>query len=96
MWTASIRRQGMWLETISSALLGMLYCQLFIQDSLHITVWRPPATTGGEVMHPLLYSLIDEAVTMSNSETAEVQGEATARREQCGYIVHNLQHLGSN
>lgn len=44
-------------------------------------------------LHSLLYWRIDETVTINNSETAEVQGEATARREQCGYIVHNLFHF---
>lgn len=40
-------------------------------------------------LHSLLCRRIDEAVAINNSETVEVQGEATARREQCGYIVHN-------
>lgn len=43
--------------------------------------------------HSLLYRRIDATVAINNSETAEVQGEATARREQCGRTAHNLLFL---
>lgn len=51
-----------------------------------------PQERGGEDVNyvPYYTGHIDETVTINNSETAEVQGEATARREQCRYIVHNL------
>lgn len=41
-------------------------------------------------LHSSLNRSIDETVTVYNCKTAEVQGEATTRREQCGYIPTSL------
>lgn len=75
-----------------SALLGM-----FVVSANHSRLIAHNCVVSSSMrrhdLHSLLYRCIDETVTMNNSETAEVQGEATARREQCEYIVHNLLHL---
>lgn len=61
----------------------------------HICVVSSSVGRQRHELHSLLYKYIDEPVTINNSVTGKVQGEATARREQCGYIVHIQFHMGS-
>lgn len=88
------RSGGSWLLTTSCTWNGM-----FVVSANHLRLIARNCVVSSSVrrwrheLHSLLYRRIDETVTVNNSETAEVQGEATARREQCGYIVHNPLHL---
>lgn len=62
----------------------------------HIYVLSSSTGRQRHELHSLLYKCIEETVTINNSGTAEVQGEATARREHCGYIARNQFHIGSS
>lgn len=52
----------------------------------HICVVSSSIRRQRHELHSLLYKCIDKTVTINKSRTAEVQGEAIARREHCGYI----------
>lgn len=97
MFIVCISRHDIWLQTISCRpIWNVVVSANHSRLISHNYVVSSSMRRWGRELHSLLYRCIDETVTINNSETAEVQGEATARREQCGYIVHKLLHLDLN